>query len=209
MPSISLLIPLAETLGVTVTELLKGERVEDGETLEIHEVESLVKRSMDFPKQEKRFTPEKKKWIPWYLLTIGICAAELLILSYLGWNFAFLMNNVILVMILMLTFGFCFCFYVRERLPQYYDENRISIFYDGFLRMNMPGVAFNNKNWPHILNAIRISTMVTAVGYPLLFMLLGWLFGADRLLILSLPITLISIFGGMFIPIYAAAWRNK
>ena len=113
---------LAELLGVTVTELLKGERVRDGEKLEIREVEGLVKRTMDFPRQERRFTPEKKKWIPWYLLTVLICLAELLLLSYLGWAFAFLMNNVILVMILMLVFGFCFCFYVRERLPNYYDS---------------------------------------------------------------------------------------
>lgn len=209
MPGVSLLIPLAELLGVTVTELLKGERVRDGEKLEIGEVEGLVKRTMDFPRKERRFTPEKKKWIPWYLLTVLICLLELLLFSFLGWTLAFLMNNVILVMILMLVFGFCFCFYVRERLPNYYDENRIDYFHDGMLRMNMPGVTFNNRNWPYILKAVRISTMSMAVGYPFLFLLLSFFFGPDRLLILSMPVTLICVFSGIFIPIYAAAWRHK
>lgn len=209
MPNISLLIPLSEVLDVTVTELLKGETMPAGEKLEIGEVEGLVKRSMDLSRPERRFTPEKKCWIPRYLLTILICAAEVLLLLGMGWTIPELLSNVVLVIGLMLIIAFYFCFCVRERLPKYYDENKISVFCDGPLHMNMPGVTFNNRNWPHILKAVRISAMVTPVTFPLLFMLLTLLVGAERLFVLFLSLTLVFTLGGLFVPIYVAAWRNK
>ncbi len=138
-----------------------------------------------------------------------VCGIEVWALTKLGWQIPLLMNNVLLVMFLMLVFGFLFCFVVRERLPQYYDENKISYFSDGFLRMHMPGVAFNNRNWPHILKAVRVMTMVTAVSYPLLFIVLTFFVEKDKLFVSSLPLTLAFALGGFIIPIYAAAWKHK
>lgn len=42
MPDVALLAPLSELLGVTVTELLRGQRTQERETLEAGEVERLV-----------------------------------------------------------------------------------------------------------------------------------------------------------------------
>ena len=164
---------------------------------------------MDLSGHEKRFTHKKKKWIPWYFLTLLVCGIEVWVLTKLGWQIPLLMNNVLLVMFLMLVFGFLFCFVVRERLPQYYDENKISYFSDGFLRMHMPGVAFNNRNWPYILKAVRVMTMVTAVSYPLLFIVLTFFVEKDKLFVSSLPLTLAFALGGFIIPIYTAAWKHK
>lgn len=47
MPNVSLLIPIADVLGITVTELLKGEKLCDEKPLNTVEVESLVVNSLD------------------------------------------------------------------------------------------------------------------------------------------------------------------
>lgn len=48
------------------------------------------------------------------------------------------------------VFGAYFCCFVRTKLSSFYDENSVNIFYDGPFRMNVPGVKFNNRNWPHM-----------------------------------------------------------
>ena len=55
LPDVALLIPLAETLGVTVTELLEGRRIQPGAGMEMGEVEQLVKRTLSLSGE----TPEE------------------------------------------------------------------------------------------------------------------------------------------------------
>ena len=57
MPDISLLIPLAEILEVSVTELLEGRRMVTMEELKQGEVERLVKKALLFSEE----TPEKRR----------------------------------------------------------------------------------------------------------------------------------------------------
>ena len=71
----------------------------------------------------------------------------------LGW--AALKDNVALVEGLCILFGAWLCFGVQERLPAYYDQNRISAYSQGPFRINLAGVRLNNSNWPHILSAMR------------------------------------------------------
>ena len=47
MPNVTLLIPIADVLGITVTELLKGEKLREEKTLNSDEVENLVVNSLD------------------------------------------------------------------------------------------------------------------------------------------------------------------
>lgn len=42
MPNVTLLIPIADVLGITVTELLKGEKLREEKTLNSDEVENLL-----------------------------------------------------------------------------------------------------------------------------------------------------------------------
>ena len=57
------------------------------------------------------------------------------------------------------------CLFARDVLPGYYDQGKISFYADGPFRMNLAGVHFNNRNWPHILRAMRLWTTVTPVVY--------------------------------------------
>ena len=40
---------------------------------------------------------------------------------------------------------------------------------DGILRMNIPGVAFNNSNWPNIVGYIRMWCIVCMMFLPAVF----------------------------------------
>ena len=63
MPDTALLIPLAETLGVSVTELLRGERLESDAPLAQREVEMLVEGAVRLSAgEQQRRQEERKKW---------------------------------------------------------------------------------------------------------------------------------------------------
>ena len=57
MPDISLLMPLADILGVSVTELLEARRLDTASDMELSQVEVLVKKALTFSEE----TPEKRK----------------------------------------------------------------------------------------------------------------------------------------------------
>lgn len=166
IPDVSLLIPIADVLGVTVTELLYGERLGRERSLGIEEVEGLVTCSMDMSKQER--SVQKKRRLRWVLLYIAAVFAVALETVLLMLNGFMELEGLYLVEGLMLVFGGWFCLFAKETLPTYYDENKVHYISDGFFRMDMPGMHFNNSNWPHILKAGRIWTLMAAVLWPLL-----------------------------------------
>ena len=172
LPDVSLLTPLGETLGVTVTELLRGERTA-GSPLDPDEVEELVTAAVRLSGEEReRRAAEKKKWRPVWFASLAVSAAELWLLYRLGLTGEELGNHVALVEGLCLLFGGWLCLFARDVLPGYYDQGKISFYADGPFRMNLAGVHFNNRNWPHILRAMRLWTTVTPVVYPALYWVL-------------------------------------
>ena len=54
-------------------------------------------------------------------------------------------TGLIVSMILGAAFGIYFCFFAKEKLPTYYDENRICVYTDGLFEMNLPGLSLNNS----------------------------------------------------------------
>lgn len=152
LPDVALLTPLSEALGVGVAELLRGERAE--RPLETAEVDALVSGALHLGREEElRLDRRKKGWKLSYLLCAlaGLGETGMLLAQGFGWEE--LAETVALVEGLSLLFGAWLCFFVRESLPGYYDENRISFYGDGVFRMNLAGLRLNNSNWPHILAA--------------------------------------------------------
>lgn len=70
------------------------------------------------------------------------------------------------ILLLGAVFGLWFCFFLKERLPAFYDGNRISFVSDGAFRMNVPGVHFNNSNWPHIVRVGRVWSLAVRACAP-------------------------------------------
>ena len=203
LPDVSLLIPLAELLDVTVAELLEGRSLDAGTELGAELVDALVKKAItlsgDSPEKEK----EKQRRA---VLIFGGCAAaalaQLLIAGKLGYDIWGFGGTLFTLVLLSFIFGIYFWFFAKEQLPAYYDENKINAYSDGIFRMNLPGVSFNNSNWPHIVGVGRIWTLASMAGLPLIFLLLSAF--VPRLLNTNAvwAALLILYLGGLFIPMF-------
>lgn len=206
LPDISLLIPLADCLGVGVAELLEGKRTENPEEAET--VEILVKKALSLaeedPEQAKKARKERA------LLFGGTALVSLLMLALGNWllgrgGYWGGFSPMFLYEALGLIFGVYFWCFMKEKLPTYYDENRIGFYTDGFLKINFPGVSFNNTNWPQVVKAFRIWSIVTILVVPLLSILVSLLsLEAESLWIFQMA-SLVVFLGGLFLPIYLAA----
>lgn len=177
----ALLTPLSEALGVGVAELLRGERAE--RPLETAEVDALVSGALHLGREEELRLDRRKK----------------------GWEA--LAETVALAEGLSLLFGAWLCFFVRESLPGYYDENRISFYGDGVFRMNLAGLRLNNSNWPHILAALRGWLLGTAAVFPLLWWGI-WTLWPGTLQGLEGGLSLLACLG-MFLPAYVVGKRYE
>ena len=203
IPDVSLLMPLAEILGVSVTELLESRRMESPESMDKEQTDNLVKKVIELSADERIKRRKKNIWI--YLLSVAICMIELICI-YPFHDIEAIIGNIELMpmfMILFFSIGFgaYFWIFIKEKLPSYYDENEISVYVDGIIHMNMMGVVFNNNNWPYIVKALRGWSLCGMVVLPLVYWRLIMLFRPVNSMVLS-GCVLIYVLGGLFIPIY-------
>lgn len=86
VPDISLLVPLAEILNVTVAELLQGRRVEEEQRFTREEMEELIRKALTFSAEPpERRQARTRKFLPLYAVyvllglvgTAVVCAAGL------------------------------------------------------------------------------------------------------------------------------------
>lgn len=205
MPSVSLLIPIADIFGVTVTELLKGERISNQLTIE--EVEALVTSSIDLSAEEKGGLAKSKKWwLIGYLAAVAIVIIELLVMFILKLNVHW--NDVLLVEGLGVLFGAWLCCLAKEQLPTYYDEHKISYVSDGVFRLNLIGLSFNNSNWKPILVVCRCWVLVMCILFPILNYLYVGVFQLGDGLIERLGVLLLVCLG-IFVPLYYVGKRYE
>jgi len=198
IPDTALLIPLAELLGVSVTELLRCERMPASASLEPHEVEDIVRTAISYSDERpERAYHTRTRWIVLYLLSLLVGAAG----TYL--NFATGQAHLEILptnMILYAVFGAYFCCFVKTKLPSFYDGNRVGLYYDGAFRMNVPGVSFNNRNWPHIVKAMRASLCLSMALLPLFNYVMG--FTGRLWLLCGSFVHLAVILCSIFLPVY-------
>ena len=209
IPDVAILVPLAEILGVTVTELLECRRLPKDEPMDSQQTEEIVKKVIGLSEEEQRkYRPDRIKRGLQLFLCAAVGALEIWVLTMLGYSMDEIFASLGTMMILMAIFGLYFCVFTKEKLPWYYDENRISSFSDGFLRMNMPGVYFNNRNWPHIVRAGQLWAMIGLVASPAFFFLMTKFLPAvwDTA---AVYIILILVLGGMFIPMTVIARKYE
>lgn len=205
LPDITLLIPLAGLFEITVTELLECHRIKQTETMNAGKVEELVKKAINLSEEAPEVAvKKKKKKIAFFSGSIGIAALELILIL----NLNGIDPTVITVELLCVIFGGYFSFFAKEKLPVYYDENKINVYSDGPFRMNLPGVAMNNRNWPYIIRVVCVWSVSIMIIFPLMY--LG--------IILSMPklwefgnviITLAVVLGGLFLPLYVTAKKYE
>lgn len=173
MPDTALLIPLAELLGVSVTELLTGETVEDREPVELARAEAAVKSVIGRAEEEMESLNGAKTGMGRIAFAAALLAGGLMCLICMKRLPE--PNNVLVTYIIAAVFGLYFHFFAESRLPAYYDENPISNYSRGPVRMNIPGVNINNRNFPHIVRVIRIWTALAVLLCPGAGLMLHWL----------------------------------
>lgn len=210
MPDISVLVPLADILEVTVTELLEGRRISKTDSMDARQVETLVQKAIRLSEEDLRQRGiADRNWVGILALCFLIACVELLVINHIGYTWEQMEADYLFAAeLLSVLIGAYFCIGVKKYLPTYYDENKVSVYSDGFLRMNMTGVYFNNRNWPHIVRALRISTMTVLVGYPLLCVLFT-IFLPGYWPMIKKAVFLIVILGSLLVPLYVAARKYK
>jgi len=209
VPDITLLTPLAEQLGVTVTELLECRRIENADKLDVSQADDLVHKVIAFSTEENASRPKLcKKNVLTYTGCAMIAGLEILAFALLLGEGDFAGFPGIMIAGMALFFGIYFWFFVKEKLPAYYDENKVNVYVDGAMHMNLPGVYFNNRNWPHIVKCFRIWSVLNMTIVPIVVVGLGMLM-PEAGLVFYLPGTLVPILGGLFIPPYFVAKKYQ
>ncbi|MBQ3559065.1 MAG: helix-turn-helix transcriptional regulator [Agathobacter sp.] len=210
IPDVSLLVPLAEILGVSTTELLECRRIEQPEAMNKEQTDNLVKKVIEI--SEDRYTYKSKKNIVIYLIGAFLSVVGMFCLYLLQKDVALLqtidITPVYMVAAFAIGFGAYFWIFMKERLPAYYDENEISVYVDGILHMNMPGVVFNNNNWPHIVEVLRCWSIFGMIFFPFVYLpLMAEL--KEYGIIAQLTLVLGAVLGGLFIPVYVIARKYQ
>lgn len=190
VPDISLLVPLAEQLNVTVAELLQGRRVEEEQRFTREETEDLIRKALTFSAEPpERRQARTKKYLPVYVICCVLGVAEALALLIIGVVFG-------------VVYGAYAMFWMAETLPRYYDENRICNFAQGAFHIHIPGIYYNNRNWKHVLRAFRVWSMVSLVLVPpctagavFVERVTGW-----QVWVAVLVVYIASLFGAIVIP---------
>ena len=213
LPDIALLRPIADTLGVTVTELLAGEYIREDQSLSISDVEPIVRGSLNLTAQEQvERSGRRRRWKGAFLVACLCAVAELAVL-FLALKVPPEDTTLILPPLLAFIFGIHFIFFAKERLPAFYDENKISFYSSGAFRLNMAGLHFNNSNWPHILRIIRIWCVGILAAWPALYwtvqVILEKVLPGQAGAFLKLLVYLSAILGGLLVPVYVVGRKYE
>ena len=67
--------------------------------------------------------------------------------------------------------------------------------------MNIPGVAFNNSNWPYLVRVGRIWSCLTVALYPIINAAMNVIIPKPWQFI-ELYVVLLLLLGGLYIPLY-------
>ena len=144
VPDISLLVPLAEQLNVTVAELLQGRWVEEERRFTREETEELIRKALTFSAEPpERRQVRTKKYLPVYVICCVLGVAEALAvwaagLADIEGALALLITSVVFGVV----YGAYAMFWMAETLPRYYDENRICNFAQGAFHIHIPGIYY-------------------------------------------------------------------
>lgn len=202
LPDTAMLMPLSEILDISVTELLLCKRAE--KDMPVTQMENVVKTAIIFSDNSQQRSVQIKKH---NIAVIAILAVAVLMELVLVSAKGLLNDDILTFEVIAFIAGIYFFIFAKEKLPAYYDQNRISTYSDGFFRMNIPFVTFNNSNWPHILNVGRIWSALSLIILPLMYILTDIF--APRTWIYADFVFLLMFLCGLFIPMYVVGKKYE
>ena len=197
IPDVALLVPLSEELDISVMELLKCQRIEKEEPMNAGQVEDLIRKAIVYWEENPRQGRSAgRKQIGIFVLCALAACLEIGVMYV--WHIP-VSEPVRVILLLSAVFGFYMMVLVKEKLPRYYDENKVSTYNDGPVRMNLGFGTISNRNWPYLVKVFRCWTMGMLAGYPALHILMRCFFPAvwgqcEKWALLCL------ILGGLLVP---------
>ena len=217
IPDVALLLPLSKLLDVTVPELLECRRYTVAETIAPERADALMHTVLQMTDEEREATKKvRKKFQSWFIAAAVVSLAACLGIYQYFAQFRGI-NLMAVPMPLMfslfgLIFGLYACFIAKEKLPSYFDENQISAYSDGFFRMNLPGVHFNNSNWKYILGWLRIWSILMLLVGPVVWFGACWYSQSLEWTLVystSATVTAVGLLVSIFIPVYYLAKKYE
>ena len=175
-------------------------------SIRFEKVEDIVKTAITYADESpERAYHVKSKWIVFYGFSLLICCIG----TFLNYTTAQpCMETLETLALLSAVFGAYFCCFVRTKLSSFYDENSVNIFYDGPFRMNVSGVKFNNRNWPHIVRTLRLSLCLYMILFPIINIVAGSIV-ADVWENIGKYVFLAMFLCGVLLPIYVVGKKYE
>lgn len=193
---ISLIQPLADILDVSVNELLEGKLLESKQDDEI-----IQKIKQDLQKKQKHLRII-------YLITLAFCLISTAYLIHIYTMDTLQQIDYFTYIVIAMVMGGYFVFFTPKQLPDYYDKNQIHFISTGIMRINMPGIHFNNNNWFRISMAIDIWSCIMLLICPIFFGISLYT-SFSEILITQKAIVCVVILSTLFIPIILCAKRYE
>ena len=204
VPDISLLVPLAEQLNVTVAELLQGCRVEEEQRFTREETEELIRKALTFSAEPpERRQARTQKFLPLYGVSVVLGLVETAAVWAVGLaGTEGAMTLLIINVIFGIVYGAYTLFWMPETLPRYYDENHVCNFAQGAFHMHIPGVYYNNRNWRYVLRAFRAWSMASMLLLPPSLAVAGQLDPhlGGKATVAAFAVYILSLFGCIVVP---------
>ncbi|MEG0177368.1 MAG: helix-turn-helix transcriptional regulator [Anaerorhabdus sp.] len=201
-PDITLLDSLATVLGVSLTELYHSERIDEGAQLGKDQVDLIIESSIQAANNE--FSQQKRYQMIRTRSFLASIVAMILIVSWMNINnylpsFGNLnsVGGIELAAVVILTY---FTFFVKTKLPVYYDQNNINVYTHGVVRLHIAGLKLNNNNWQPIVHANCICLSILIVILPIIYTIYSMFTPFSYQTMVSIAVAL--LFGLMFLPTY-------
>lgn len=209
MPDITLLVPLAEVLEVTVTELLECKRIEKKDFLDTDRTDEIVKKVITLSEEKQNlFRMNRKKRLVFFVPIVAVACVEAILLQVCAQFKNVPADNLYLFTVIGILCGCYFWIFAKEKIPAYYDQNKVTAYSDGVFRMNLVSTSINNSNWKYILQVGRIWSVVCMVVLPLLYFLLK-VFLSDIAGRTGEYALIIICIAGLFVPMHVVAKKYE
>lgn len=209
MPDITLLVPLAEVLEVTVTELLECKRIEKTDSIDADRTDEIVKKVITLSEEEQNlFRLNRKKRLLFFIPILAVTCVETFLLQMWAQLKSVPTDNLYLFAVIGIICGFYFWIFAKEKIPAYYDQNKVTAYSDGVFRMNLVGTSINNSNWKYILQVGRIWSIACMVVLPLLYFLFE-VFLSDTVGRTGEYALIIICIAGLFVPMHVVAKKYE
>ena len=129
VPDISLLVPLAEQLNVTVAELLQGCRVEEEQRFTREETEELIRKALTFSAEPpERRQARTQKFLPLYGVSVVLGLVETAAVWAVGLAGT---EGAMMLLIINVIFGIVYGAYTLFWMPETFCTGRVPHAYSG------------------------------------------------------------------------------